>query len=188
MTENLTKSGTRAHAPDLDWSQVRETMLMLELAAKQIESAMTDSNTSVEVLTDTFTTMTGYLHSIRSALDALPDDGETGATKANLMGVAEQVTGMAQQSIIAFQFYDRLTQRLAHVCQSLGALTDLVGDQRRIFNPGEWVDLQEKIRAKYSTPEEKAMFEAVMSGVSVEEALGRFMNEMKDKGTDIELF
>lgn len=32
------------------------------------------------------------------------------------------------------------------------------------------------------------MFEAVMHGMPVEEAIGQFMNEMKDKGTDIELF
>lgn len=188
MTDKVTKGGTRAHTPDLDWSQVRETMLMLELAAGQIESAMTDSNTSVEVLAESFTTMAGYLHTINNTLDSLPDEGEVGATKAHLQGMAEQVGGMAQQSIIAFQFYDRLSQRLAHVCHSLSSLTDLVGDQRRIFNPGEWVELQEKIRSKYSTPEEKAMFEAVMRGVSVQEALQAFMNEMKDKGSDVELF
>ncbi len=188
MTEKKSEGGTRAHAPDLDWSQVRETMLMLELAATQIESAMTDSNSSVAVLTETFTAMAGYLHSISDALRTLPDGGEVGATKTNLQSVAEHVTSMAQQSIIAFQFYDRLSQRLAHVCHSLSDLTDLVGNQRRIYNPAEWVELQEAIRSKYSTPEEKAMFESVMRGVSVQEALSHFMNEMKDKGTDIELF
>ena len=46
--------------PISDWSQVRETVLMLELAAGQVEAAMRDSNYSVEVLTDTFTSMAEY--------------------------------------------------------------------------------------------------------------------------------
>lgn len=186
--EEIKKSGTSAHTPDLNWSQLRETILMLELATGQIESAMRDSNRSVEVLTDSFTTMAGYMHSISSALSSLPDSGELGTTKGEVQGMAENVTGMVQQSIIAFQFYDKLTQRLTHVCHSLSALNELVGDQSRIFHPYEWVGLQEKIRSKYTTPEEHALFDAVMAGMPVQEALDRYMDDMKDKGSDIELF
>ena len=35
--------GTSAHMPDLNWSQVRETVLMLELSAVQIEAAMKET-------------------------------------------------------------------------------------------------------------------------------------------------
>ncbi len=188
MTDEIQRAGTRAHMPDLDWSQVRETMLMLELATGQIESAMKDSNSSVDVLTDSFTTMAGYLHMISSTLNTLPNEGEVGDTKKNVLEAANHVTGMVHQSIIAFQFYDKLTQRLGHVCHSLAALNELVGDQRRIFSPQEWVALQEKIRSKYTTVDECAMFDAVMSGVPVREALEQYMSGMKDKGSDIDLF
>jgi hypothetical protein len=174
--------------PDLDWSQVRETMLMLELATGQIESAMKDSNSSVDVLTDSFTTMAGYLHTISSTLAALPDEGVVGDTKKNALDAANQVTGMVHQSIIAFQFYDKLTQRLTHVSHSLAALNELVGDQRRIFNPQEWVTLQDMIRSKYTTADERAMFDAVMGGMPVRAALDQYLCEMKDKGSDIDLF
>ncbi len=188
MTVEDLKSGTRAHMPDLSWSQVRETMLMLELAAGQIESAMKDSNSSVDVLTDSFTTMAGYLHMISSTLTTLPDEGMVGDTKQNMLEAAGNVTGMVHQSIMAFQFYDKLSQRLGHVCHSLAALNELVGNQHRLFNPQEWVALQEKIRSKYTTVEEKAMFDAVINGMPVHEALEKYMSEMKDKGSDIDLF
>ncbi len=188
MTEEAKKGGTRAHMPDLDWSQVRETMLMLEVATGQIEAAMKDSNSSVDVLTDSFTTMAGYLGMISSSLNQLPDDGEVGETKKNVMEAASHVTGMVHQSIVAFQFYDKLTQRLAHVTHSLAVLNDLVGDQRRIFNPQEWVMLQQKIRSKYTTVDECAMFDAVMDGTPVREALDTYMTGMKDKGNDVDLF
>ena len=187
MSDTLPR-GTRANSPDLDWSQVRETVLMLELSAGQIEGAMKDSNASVEVLTDSFTTMAGYLRMISDTVAGLPDGGETGAAKESLRGVTEHVSGMVHQAIIAFQFYDKLVQRLAHVNHSLGSLSELVSDQSRLFNPGEWRGLQEKIRSKYSMREEQQMFEAVMNGTPVKEALEHFMAEMKDKSDDIELF
>lgn len=95
---------------------------------------------------------------------------------------------MVRQAIIAFQFYDKLVQRLAHVGLSLGELGDLVGDRQRVDNPDQWVALQQYIKRKYSTREEVAMFEAVMQGVPVQVAIDRFMADMKDKSDDIELF
>ena len=89
------------------------------------------------------------------------------------------------QAIIAFQFYDKRVQRLAHVGISLG---DLVANSQRLFNPNEWVQLQQKIKMKYTTREEIAMFDAVMQGMPVQQAVDNFMAEMKEKPDDIELF
>ncbi len=181
-------TGTRVHAPDLDWSQVRETVLMMELSAGQIEAAMKDSNNSVEVLTDVFTTMAGYMRIIGDTVTALSDEGESGAARADLLGATEHVSGMVHQAIIAFQFYDKLVQRLSHVNHSLAALSSLVGDKSRLYNPSEWVALQEKIRSKYTMREEVEMFDAVLSGMPVAEALDNFMHKINDKSDDIELF
>lgn len=180
--------GTTAHQPDLSWSQVRETVLMLELAAVQIETAMKDSNASVDVLAHSFTTMAGYMQMISDTVKTLPDEGEVGEAKRQLGGVSDNVSGMMHQAIIAFQFYDKLVQRLSHVGLSLGELSDLVADGRRLFNPGEWVELQQRIKAKYSTADEVAMFDAVMQGVPVHQAVDKFMADMKNKTDDIELF
>ncbi|MCK6387712.1 hypothetical protein [Zoogloea sp.] len=188
MTANEDRRGTSAHSPDLDWSQVRETVLMLELAVGQIESALKEGNSSVEVLTDSFTSMAGYMRMMGSALEQLPDTPATAQLKESLIGHAGEVAGRVQRSIVAFQFYDKLSQRLAHVSHSLQALGTLVTDQRKLYNPFEWVALQEKIRAKYSTREEVEMFNAVMQGMPVQEALDNYKAEMKDKGDDVELF
>jgi HAMP domain-containing protein len=161
-------------------------MLMLELATGQIEASMTDSNRSVDVLTQSFTSMAVYLQTITRALETLPEHNDTGLDKAEVLQVAQNVNQMVQQAIIAFQFYDKLSQRMTHVCHSLSDLSGLVADQGRIFNPSEWVQLQGKIRSKYTTADELQMFEAVMNGASVQEALEHFVHEMKDN--DIEFF
>lgn len=172
----------------LDLIQARKTVLMIELSAGQIEAAMKDSNSSVEVLTDAFTTMAGYMRMINDTIAALPDEGELINTKANLLGATENVSGMVHKAIIAFQFYDRLVQRLSHVNHSLASLSTLINDSSRLNSPYEWGALQEKIRSKYSMREEIEMFDAVLGGMTVKDALEKFMTQMKDHPDDIELF
>lgn len=177
-----------AHAPDLDWSQIRETVLMLELAATQIDTAMKESNASVNTLSAAFTGMAESLNNISTALQSLPDEGEAGTTKAAMCRDTGQVSTMVHQAIIAFQFYDKLVQRLDHICASLSQMGALVGDRKRLYNPDEWVGLQNAIRAKYTTDEERIMFEAVLNGVPVDQAIEQFMAEKQSQGSDIELF
>ena len=184
--------GTRANSPDLDWSQVRETVLMLELAAGQVEAAMRDSNTSVDVLADTFTSMAGLMRMVEESVAELPDSSNIAPAKAQLSVSISQMSDKVHHAIIAFQFYDKLVQRLAHVCHSLGSLSDLVTDKTKLYNPYEWVGLQEKIRSKFTMAEERAMFEEVLAGATVEDALNNYKNirmqEIKDSGGEIEFF
>jgi hypothetical protein len=184
--------GTRAAMPDLDWSQVRETVLMLELAAGQVEAAMTDSNSSVEVLTDTFTSLADTLQNIDAAVDTLPDTIGNGLVKAEIQTNTQLVASKVRQAIVAFQFYDKLVQRLDHVCHSLAGLSHLVSDRQRLYSPDEWKALQDEILAKYTMIEERAMFEAVLNGVSVKEALDSYMTARMEKvessGGEVELF
>lgn len=185
-------TGTRAHTPDLDWSQVRETVLMLELAAGQVDAAMRDSNASVEVLTDTFTSLADTLQLIEAAVATLPDTVGNGLVKSEIQGNTRLIAEKVHHAIIAFQFYDKLVQRLDHVCQSLGGLSAIVGDKGKLYNPQSWVALQEQIRSKYTMTEERAMFDAVMHGKTVEEALAEYMDvrmkEVEESGGEIELF
>ncbi|MEE4382405.1 MAG: hypothetical protein V2J02_10450 [Pseudomonadales bacterium] len=179
-----------ATTADRRWSHLRETVLMMELAVGQIEAAMKDSDSSVDALTSTFTAMAGSMGEIREQLVALPEDGQLGALKQTLVAHTDGLTGNVHQAIVAFQFYDRLAQRLAHVTESLDGLAELVGDTQRVEEPGEWTALQERIRARYSMPEEVEMFEAVLvHGLPVREALANFMNRVKEsEADDIEFF
>ncbi len=169
---------------------MRETVLMLELAAGQVEAAMRESGSSVEVLTGAFTGLADRLAKISAAAAALPSEGVAGAARQDIEAGMLEVSQQVHHAVVAFQFYDKLAQRLSHVCHSLGDLAGLVTDKARLYNPGEWVELQQRIRAKYTMAEEVAMFEAVVHGMPVQEALERFMAEREEAtaGGDIELF
>ena len=192
MSSEILAQGTRARLPDLDWSQVRETVLMLELAAGQVEAAMRESNSSVEVLTDTFTSLADSLQLIDAAVSTLPDTVGNGLVKAEIQDNTHLVSTKIRHAIVAFQFYDKLVQRLAHVCHGLEGLSGLVNDGDRLYMPQEWVALQEQILSKYTMIEERAMFDAVMHGAKVEDAIEHYMHErmkkVEDSGGEIELF
>jgi hypothetical protein len=173
---------SKAQNPDLDWSQVRETVRMMNLAVAQIEMSMTEGDDSVDTLTNAFTTMVGRVQAIESLVKE--KDGD------EYQQVAQQCTAISsemQHAIMAFQFYDKLTQRLSHVSHSLESLVDLVGDQSRLFNPVEWSILQEKIKSRYTMPAEHNMFELMMDGMSIKEVLKQ-LKEDDDNEDDIELF
>jgi peptidoglycan hydrolase-like protein with peptidoglycan-binding domain len=181
--------GTRVHHPGPDWNHLRETVLMMELAVAQVEAAMTDSSASVDALTGTFTTMANTIRLMEDRIGALADDDATRDTRQQLLGAAGHVGGMVRQAIIAFQFYDRLSQRLSHVSNGLAWLAELVSDPQQVAQIDSWRDLQQRIRARYSMPEENEMFEAVLlRGLPVDAAVREFMEKLQRKGDDIELF
>jgi hypothetical protein len=173
--------------PDLDWSQIRETILMINLAVAQIEMALKDSSGSVEVLTNSFTGMYGNLMALVEAAHSLPES----PIKSNIEEAGCVVSAQMQQAIVAFQFYDRLSQRLSHVCRSLEDLGGVVNDPARLYNPFAWNALQQKIRSKYSMEDEKIMFDTLIATGSVEQALKIYIERKHEESTgddDIELF
>jgi predicted negative regulator of RcsB-dependent stress response len=184
---SLPTSPSTAARPDLDWSQVRETILMLNLAMAQIEMALKDSSGSVEVLTNSFTGMYGNLMALVEAAHALPDS----PVKHSIEETGGAVSGQMQHAIVAFQFYDRLTQRLSHVCRSLEDLSGIVNDPSQLYNPYAWHALQQKIRAKYTMEDEKLMFDTLVRTGNVQEALEHYLNARQEHAgdnSDIELF
>ncbi len=176
---------SQPNKPDLDWSQVKETVMMLNLAVSRIEKAMKDGDDSVTTLADLFTSIMGNVGIIGRAADKLADNHEKETIKSNF----NQVSKKMNEAIVAFQFYDLLTQRLAHISHSLADLADLVADPGRLYNPYEWFGLQDMIKSKYTMDVDRAMFEAVINGATVEEALKLAPNVPDEPDEDnVELF
>ena len=178
-----------ASAPDLDWSQVTETVRMLNLAVAQISMAMHEGEDSVGSLSASFTGMVGHVDQIAATVTAPDADAVPDTLRSTVLGHCAQVQGGIQQSIVAFQFYDRLSQRLDHVRYALDQLSGLVSDKGRLFDPAEWQALQQSIRGKYSMQEEQDMFDALLKGASTEEALDIIRKRVHQGDIDdVELF
>ena len=73
MSINPMAKPSNANNPDLDWSQVRETVMLLNVAIAQIENALRSGDESVTVLADSFTSMMGNIEEISAAAENLPE-------------------------------------------------------------------------------------------------------------------
>jgi uncharacterized protein with von Willebrand factor type A (vWA) domain len=183
------KGSSSAGQPDLDWSQIQETVRMLHLSVAQLDMAMREGDDSIDTLSNSFTTMIGNVNVIASAARDLTHLDENREREQSIEQNCVQVETQMRAAIVAFQFYDKLSQRLAHVMHSLESLADLVGDRSRLYHPYEWMGLQEKIRSRYSTQEEQDMFDALLGGASIIEAL-QLCEQKRSERTDddVELF
>lgn len=187
-----------AHASDntLDnWSHVRETINMLYLAICQIEATMSDSNKSVDTLTSGFTALAGHTQSVSSQIQGLTEPSQLDRFKEDIQRTASELNGNISASIQAFQFYDRVCQRLQHVTQSLEKVSGLLDSEQTLQNPSSWTNIQEEIKSSYTMEAERIMFEFIMRGGSVKEALEIYQHhfEAENKSIDqdndeIELF
>lgn len=186
-----------------DWSQIGETLAMLALAIAQIDTSLNEGSQSVDQLTQSFTTMAANTQKILQLTSQPTDKADThkhanqpdSAAGSDISGLAHQVNDEIQQAVIAFQFYDRLTQRLEHVGDSLERMGHLMADAKERYQPDAWRALQEHIKGNYTMEAERIMFEHIMAGHSVSQALEIYRHHFEQRddesfGTsdEIELF
>ena len=181
---------------DDDWSHVRETINMLYLAVCQIETTMSDSNDSVNTLTKSFTELASHTTDVSEQVQKLTKPEELQHFKTDISDTAAEMNDNISASIHAFQFYDRVCQRLDHVSQSLEKVSLVMENNERINNVSEWRKIQNEIKESYTMEAERIMFEHIMRGRSVKEALEVYRHHFengnyKDSNSDsdeIELF
>ena len=158
---------SNADRPDLDWSQVRETVKLLTVSVAQVENSMKVGDNSVNTLAEAFAGMVGHIEAINGALETMNDC----ETKTLALEHCHAASDTINTSIVAFQFYDRLQQCLEHVSLGLKGLSELVEDPTRLYNPAEWRKFQQEIRGRYTMESEKMMFDAILAGKTIHEVL-----------------
>ena len=203
-----TKPGSStAEKPDLDWSQVRETINMLTLAVSQIECTMTDGEKSVSELSQSFTFIASELQGFIEQQNKDEAIGKSAGKNSGKTTVshdkkefesqtgAKDIHAQVVSAIVSFQFYDRLSQRLHHVKRDLSELSELVSNPNELYNPNAWKKLQSDIMSNYTMEEERIMFQHIMNGATVEEALEVYHHHFEvnqdnddESGDQVDLF
>ncbi len=195
MSPPLANPGSTSADPDLNWSQIRETISMLCLAMAQVETSLNDSSKSVDVLTQSFTDIANSAQFLVKTLKDADSAQTLDNAKDDMLDKASSILSKMNHAVVAFQFYDRLSQKLGHVNESLRHLGDMIGDQSRVYNPAEWIKIQNEIRDTYTMECERLMFDLIMKGATIKEALELYRHEFglmdiasDDTDDDIELF
>ena len=143
---------------DLNWSHLRETILMINVAVSRIEHAMLEGDDSFTSLSQSFVETVNASVAITDAANKLEDSEIKDSIKDNCQNITQRVS----DSIISFQFYDKLSQRMALVSKTLAELTEILKDNTKSNSPDEWALLQKMIRSKYTLDSDQEMFDAVI--------------------------
>ncbi|BAJ00209.1 hypothetical protein [Shewanella violacea] len=168
---------------DVDWCHIQETIKVLLLAMAQIELSLTDGEHNVTSLGALFTDMARHLEGMNSYINQLDD------TPEEVLVHGENLAAAVNEGVVAFQFYDRVTQRLQHVIMGLALMEELLSSQKQRISPEAWEKLQEEIEASYSLDCERKMFNLVLQGIPVHEALKLYKDQHQvTPQDDIELF
>jgi septal ring factor EnvC (AmiA/AmiB activator) len=167
----------------LKQEQLEATIKMLTLASAQIEATMIEAGQSIDELSSSFSEIAQQFHH----LDGHEDETVVRVSREDF----SQLRLKINQAIIAMQFYDRMTQRLHHINSGLSDTSKIL-ENLDTATEQDWQKLQNMIRSNYTMESERNMFERIVAGTSLDEALNDFKRltektVSKDNG-DIELF
>ena len=165
--------------PETHWTPEQQIAHMLDLCEAQMEAALTESDKAVDALIKAF-----------SVISESPGEEGSDGGQAN-RARQDAVSTHVASAIVAFQFYDKLTQRLGHVRYSLSTLAMFVCDRSQSAQRDKWRKLFSALKRLYRTEEERAIFQLVTEGMSAEEARAQVqattIAEPQTQGT-VELF
>jgi hypothetical protein len=144
----------------------------LELGAAQLDAAMRESDARVDLcvsIVGALATDASELRTLARRL-ATAQRAELQHLHEHMQRLSEAINQHAQSALTAMQFYDKLIQRLTHVRDGLAIPADSAASAIESPRP-MWSKLLEQVRARYSTVEERVLFDFMMSGLSAEQML-----------------
>jgi hypothetical protein len=138
---------------------------MLGLCEAQMESALHDSDKAVDALIKAFTCMVDATRALSTVTENLPQELKQ-KMSSDIDGQVAEISKQMGSAVMAFQFYDKLTQRLGHVRYSLSTLALFVCDRNQSNQPEQWKRLLNTLRRLYRTEEERQIFQMIMDGIA----------------------
>ena len=158
------------------WHYTQDTLLMLSVSVAQIKSILNDGGESVSELVDSFVNLADTFNNLVTH--------KTDIDHTDLVEVKRQI----EHGIVAFQFYDRLSQRLDHVSNSLVQMGTIIGDENKRIDPTQWQAFQQSIESNLTMETERKIFAQILAGVPVEIALKSIQEDSKNADDNIEFF
>ncbi len=140
------------------WNVEAEVAALVTLAVAQIEAALSEAERSVHALGSAFLSMANAIEPIAGGLVPTSDGGSGPPHGPASTMLSDDI----RRAVVALQFHDRLTQKLSHVAEDLGAVAELLRDPSRRDARIAWEVLRGEIRARYTTDCERSLADVVL--------------------------
>jgi hypothetical protein len=187
MAANPDKSVSDTLSLGANFTPEMQMANMLGLCEAQMESALQESDRAVDDLIKAFTCLVDTTRSVGALTENLPTE-----VRETVAGdIEQQIAAISKQmgaAVMAFQFYDKLTQRLGHVRYSLSTLALFVCDRSQATQPEQWKRLLNTLRRLYRTEEERQIFQMIMDGIASETVQVPQLPIGEAKAGEVELF
>jgi len=165
---------------------MQKIVQLLTISTAQLEHTMQDGEAATATLTGSFLEMTEELQALSGQLQLL-QNSEPGQRALRHCALASD---NIHQAVTAFQHFDRLQQRLEHVLLGLQNTLQLLEQPADQYQTGKWKKLQEELRSRYTMESEKILFDAILQGKSIAQAieLAASQGRADSENNEIELF
>lgn len=160
---------TNGQPAPANWSPQQQTARMLALCEAQMEAATQDSDLAVDTLINSFSDLMNLVRELNA--ESAHNHGDTQtikfASEEEMKQRYQQLMRQVNNAIVAFQFYDKLSQRLGHVRYSLSTLALFVCDRLNSQKPEHWDKLVTTLGRLYRTAEERAIFDSIAGTLAI---------------------
>lgn len=167
---SMAAAGSRPAGAPAQTNIAAQLRRFLELGAAQLDAALRESDARVEKLAAAVTAVASDSRSLQHELHSLAasEPARVQQARVRIGELTESLNAHVQLSITALQFYDKLVQRLTHVREGLAIPADSAADGAA---GADWNALLEQVRARYSTVEERVLFDFMMRGLNADQML-----------------
>ena len=169
MLPNSIELANTEAAPLSDWTPEQQIAHMLDLCEAQMESALCESDLAVDSLIKAFSGLAESAQSVSAMAASLTQQQRESVDAADLGKQLKAIEQQMTSAIVAFQFYDKLTQRLGHVRYSLSTLALFVCDRAQTSQRDQWRRLFTTLKRLYRTEEERQIFQMMVEGATADE-------------------
>jgi len=166
-TDNV--AATNGQPAPANWSPQQQTARMLALCEAQMEAATQDSDVAVDTLINSFADLMTLVRELNAESSNNHSDTQTikFASEEEMRQRYQTLMRQVNNAIVAFQFYDKLSQRLGHVRYSLSTLALFVCDRLNSQKPEHWDKLVTTLGRLYRTAEERAIFDSIAGSLAI---------------------
>ncbi|WP_196138448.1 hypothetical protein [Aliikangiella sp. G2MR2-5] len=161
-------------------------VMLLQLAAAQLALSLEETEKPFTDLTRLFLEIVEHHRKIDELLQQKPVPDI-----AKLHKLHKQTEEKVKVSVVDFQFYDRMSQRLRHILSNIQQAILVLGDAEAFRDESRWEQIFNRIEQSYTMREERDLYLAIKQGQGFETAVKSLIEKTTQKEAiepDIELF
>jgi hypothetical protein len=184
----MTTSNLNNYTNPTNYSHIKNTLTMLGITTAQIRTSLSDSNSNVDTLSSAFSKIAKNVLTIHNSAISISCLEPKDQIELELIQAASSAAkAKVSQAVVDFQLFDRIDQRLTHVIKSLDDMSALIQNPDRLQNPVEWKEFQSSLHDSYSMDSERLMFDSIMGGSSIDEAIAIYHTDAPKQAEETEL-